>query len=228
VKDSNSSVQEAWLTARDSDEDVDFDSDSLNPHVSYMDEHSIQHDLWFLDAVTSLNEMRAAQTLGIDTFALWRLGAEDRSLWKVWDIPGEADSPDKLKDVPPGQDVDMEGSGEIFRIEAQPAHGVRNITVNASGIITDQNFDPLPQPWRVARYGYNPNEVAITFDDGPDPEWTPKILDVLKRENAPATFFLIGSRRTALAGSRHGFTARDTKSGTIPLRIPISATCRTG
>jgi cellulose synthase/poly-beta-1,6-N-acetylglucosamine synthase-like glycosyltransferase/peptidoglycan/xylan/chitin deacetylase (PgdA/CDA1 family)/spore germination protein YaaH len=192
VKDSNSSVQEAWLTARDSEEDVDFDSDSLNPHVSYIDEHNIEHDIWFLDAVTALNEMRAAQTLGIDTFALWRLGAEDRSLWNVWDVPGEKDAPEKLKDVPPGQDVDMEGSGEIFRIEAQPAHGVRNITLDPSGIITDQSFDPLPQPWRVARYGYNPNAVAITFDDGPDPEWTPKILDVLKKENAPATFFLIG------------------------------------
>jgi cellulose synthase/poly-beta-1,6-N-acetylglucosamine synthase-like glycosyltransferase/peptidoglycan/xylan/chitin deacetylase (PgdA/CDA1 family) len=50
----------------------------------------------------------------------------------------------------------------------------------------------LPEPYRVARYGYNPSQIAITFDDGPDPEWTPKILDILKRENAPATFFLIG------------------------------------
>src|SRR5205814_2414993 len=58
--------------------------------------------------------------------------------------------------------------------------------------ITDENFDPLPEPYRVARYGYSPNQVALTFDDGPDPEWTPKILDVLKKENAPATFFLIG------------------------------------
>ena len=32
----------------------------------------------------------------------------------------------------------------------------------------------------------------LTFDDGPDPEWTPRILDVLKQKNATATFFLIG------------------------------------
>ena len=44
----------------------------------------------------------------------------------------------------------------------------------------------------MARYGSSPDKVAITFDDGPDPEWTPKILDVLKREQAPAAFFLIG------------------------------------
>lgn len=34
--------------------------------------------------------------------------------------------------------------------------------------------------------------VAITFDDGPDPEYTPKVLDLLKKHNAKATFFLIG------------------------------------
>src|SRR5208282_2906734 len=33
---------------------------------------------------------------------------------------------------------------------------------------------------------------AITFDDGPDPEWTPQILDVLKEKGVKATFFLIG------------------------------------
>ncbi|HTS57864.1 MAG TPA: polysaccharide deacetylase family protein, partial [Terriglobales bacterium] len=192
MKDTNSSVQEAWLTARDSEEDVDFDGDSLNPHVSYMDEQNLRHDIWFLDGVTALNEMRAAQALGVDTFALWRLGSEDRSLWKVWDVPGESNASDKLRDVPPGDDVDMVGSGEIFRIEAEPSHGTRTLTVDSSGLITDEEFDPLPEPYRVARYGYNPNQVAITFDDGPDPQWTPKILDVLKREQAPATFFLIG------------------------------------
>lgn len=34
--------------------------------------------------------------------------------------------------------------------------------------------------------------VALTFDDGPSPLWTPQILDELKRHNVPATFFMIG------------------------------------
>ncbi len=41
-------------------------------------------------------------------------------------------------------------------------------------------------------YGSSPNKISITFDDGPDPQWTPKILDVLKEKGAKATFFLIG------------------------------------
>lgn len=35
--------------------------------------------------------------------------------------------------------------------------------------------------------------VALTFDDGPDPEYTPQILDVLKKYHAKATFFVIGA-----------------------------------
>ncbi len=43
--------------------------------------------------------------------------------------------------------------------------------------------------WRV-RTGRR--EVALTFDDGPDPEWTPQVLAMLKRHRAKATFFVIG------------------------------------
>lgn len=38
------------------------------------------------------------------------------------------------------------------------------------------------------------NQVAITFDDGPHPEFTPKALDLLKKHNAKATFFCIGQQ----------------------------------
>jgi cellulose synthase/poly-beta-1,6-N-acetylglucosamine synthase-like glycosyltransferase/spore germination protein YaaH/peptidoglycan/xylan/chitin deacetylase (PgdA/CDA1 family) len=201
AKDHSVSVQEAWLEARDSDVDVTFDDDALNPHFSYLDEGSLRHDVWFLDAVTALNHMRAAQMLGIQTFALWRLGGEDRTIWRIWDIPGDPTSAAKLKSVPPGQDVDMEGQGEILRIEERPTPGVRDLTIEAdTNLITDENFQSLPEPYRVARYGYSPNKIALTFDDGPDPVWTPKILDVLKREQASATFFLIGIQGDKFSG----------------------------
>ena len=68
----------------------------------------------------------------------------------------------------------------------------KSASIRTAGLIDDENFKSLPQPYRVARYGASKNELALTFDDGPDPEWTPKILDVLKREHAPGAFFLIG------------------------------------
>ncbi|HLZ39552.1 MAG TPA: glycosyltransferase [Candidatus Sulfotelmatobacter sp.] len=201
VHDAPSSAQEAWLAARDSEQDINFDDDAMNPHFSYLDERNLRHDVWFVDAVTALNQMRAAQSLGIQTFALWRLGSEDRTLWRVWDMPGDSGAVDKLRDVPPGADVDMEGQGEILRIEDKPVHGTRDLTFDAnSKLITDEVFQELPEPYRVGRYGYSPNKVAITFDDGPDPEWTPKILDVLKQKHASATFFLIGIQADKFSG----------------------------
>jgi cellulose synthase/poly-beta-1,6-N-acetylglucosamine synthase-like glycosyltransferase/peptidoglycan/xylan/chitin deacetylase (PgdA/CDA1 family) len=190
----NVSAQDAWLEATESETDINFDDDAMNPHFSYLD-GDVRHDVWFLDGVTALNQMRAAHALGIDTFALWRLGSEDRSLWAVWDKPFEAGATDKLNVVPPGQDVDDEGSGEIIRIQSRPAAGERRITVDPNThLISDEIFQTLPSPYVVDMYGgTQEKKVAITFDDGPDPEWTPRILDVLKAHGAKATFFLIGA-----------------------------------
>ena len=42
--------------------------------------------------------------------------------------------------------------------------------------------------------------VALTFDDGPQPHWTPMVLDELDRVEAPATFFMIGEHLRANRG----------------------------
>lgn len=41
-------------------------------------------------------------------------------------------------------------------------------------------------PWR--------NSIALTFDDGPDEDMTPKVLDVLKKYGVQAVFFVVGSK----------------------------------
>ncbi len=87
------SVSDAWERASDADADLDLDYDTLNPHFEYIDEDTNQrHVVWFLDAVSVLDEMRAARELGLQTFALWRLGEEDSSLWNIWDQPSDPDS----------------------------------------------------------------------------------------------------------------------------------------
>lgn len=44
----------------------------------------------------------------------------------------------------------------------------------------------------IARGDATRKEIALTFDDGPHPDFTPKLLELLKREKIPATFFVIG------------------------------------
>ena len=46
----------------------------------------------------------------------------------------------------------------------------------------------------VITRGMPDKTIALTFDDGPDPKWTPQVLDLLKAHGAKATFFVIGSR----------------------------------
>ncbi|MGD0734360.1 MAG: glycosyltransferase [Terracidiphilus sp.] len=193
-------VSEAWQRASDADADLDLDYDSLNPHFEYIDEDANQrHVVWFLDGVTVLNELRAARQMGLQTFALWRLGSEDSSMWSVWDKPTSADLVQALSSVQPGHDIDIEGEGDIMRVTSLPQPGKRTITIDTDEpdahkkLIVDEHMDVYPRTYTVQYYGYQPNEVAISFDDGPDPKWTPKILDILKQKHVKGTFMLIGA-----------------------------------
>ncbi|WP_433532937.1 polysaccharide deacetylase family protein [Micromonospora sp. CA-263727] len=47
---------------------------------------------------------------------------------------------------------------------------------------------------RWPAFGLAGDEVALTVDDGPHPQWTPALLDLLDRHGIRATFFLIGDR----------------------------------
>ena len=51
--------------------------------------------------------------------------------------------------------------------------------------------------------------VALTFDDGPDPTWTPKILAVLRHYHVPGTFFLVGAH----AASDPGLVREELRDG---------------
>lgn len=52
----------------------------------------------------------------------------------------------------------------------------------------------LPSRWVTTRVRGRERTLYLTFDDGPDPEYTPPILDLLKAHGATATFFLVGNR----------------------------------
>ncbi|GAB3853780.1 bifunctional polysaccharide deacetylase/glycosyltransferase family 2 protein [Dactylosporangium cerinum] len=46
----------------------------------------------------------------------------------------------------------------------------------------------------VRSYRLPARTIALTFDDGPDPRWTPRVVEVLRRHHVNATFFVVGSQ----------------------------------
>jgi peptidoglycan-N-acetylglucosamine deacetylase len=193
------SVQEALLHAHESDADVEFDSASLNPHYSYDDEQNHTHQVWLLDGVTAYNELRAAERLGVQGTALWRLGTADTSMWPIWDAVHADDATrDKLQELPPGPDLILEGDGDIWRIIDVPKPGRRSFSYdNTSDLITSEKYEAIPLSYDIDQIGFAKNKIAISFDDGPDRRWTPRILDILKEKHAPAVFFVVGEQANA-------------------------------
>ena len=58
-------------------------------------------------------------------------------------------------------------------------------------------FRPAHSVWRVTQPDGAPPALYLTFDDGPNPAWTPAVLDALHDTGARATFFLIDDHVTA-------------------------------
>ncbi|MGB8325408.1 MAG: glycosyltransferase [Candidatus Acidiferrum sp.] len=188
------SNQEALLHAHESESEIEFDSASLNPHYSYSDEHDQTHQVWMLDAVTAYNELRASERLGVQGTALYRFGDSDSSIWPIWDTPRPDDATrQKIADLPPGPDLILEGDGDIWHIADTPKQGRRSFTYDpATDLITSEKYEAIPLSYDIDELGGAKKKLVLSFDDGPDRRWTPKILDVLKEKHVPGVFFVIG------------------------------------
>jgi cellulose synthase/poly-beta-1,6-N-acetylglucosamine synthase-like glycosyltransferase/peptidoglycan/xylan/chitin deacetylase (PgdA/CDA1 family) len=193
--------QDAVLAARDSEADIDFDDATGNAHFSYLENDKSKHDVWFLDAVSAFNEIHASDIYRPAGYALWRIGSEDPSVWPVMGQAYDAPAPDSLRHIPVSEDVDFEGAGEILRVASHPTPGARKIEIDKdTGAISDEAYTTIPTSYVIQTTGQVPGKIALTFDDGPDPDWTPAILDILKQKNVKATFFVIGENAEANPG----------------------------
>jgi len=64
---------------------------------------------------------------------------------------------------------------------------VRNLFIRVLCLRTGKIFSNT-----IYRGNLKLKEIALTFDDGPKPLYTPLVLDILGRDNVPATFFIVG------------------------------------
>jgi peptidoglycan-N-acetylglucosamine deacetylase len=176
---------------------IEWDKDAQNPVLRYR-RGAEQHEVWFLDAVTAVNQFAAIGDTGFRGMALWRLGAEDPGVWTVlkanqW--PDEKFEPQSLFPLIANKSVGHYGSGDILYVSATPHDGNRHVWRTTDEDYEEQ-YETLPSYYVIEARGGpeedDPKSLAITFDDGPDPEYTPQILDILKQKKVPATFFVVG------------------------------------
>ena len=110
----------------------------------------------------------------------------------------------------PASASSFDGTARCCTWRARPRRGTRSIEIDPdTGLISGEDYKVMPTPYVIDRYGAHPGWVALTFDDGPDGRWTPKILDILKQKHATATFFVIGENMQA----RPGLVQREVADG---------------
>jgi peptidoglycan/xylan/chitin deacetylase (PgdA/CDA1 family) len=186
------SFVDAHAAAREARVEPRWERDG-NVRFQYVDEEGT-HQIWLTDAATVWNHARAAAAAGVHDVALWRLGGEDPGIWDALAHLGDAAPP--IATVPADDRVTNEGDGPFLSLALSPSAGQRTLRVE-DGRVVDERWSASPSPYLVRRAGSASGAVALTFDDGPDPRFTPQVLDVLAREQVPATFFVIGTRAAA-------------------------------
>ena len=179
---------------------VEWDAGMANPVHRYQ-AGGQQHEVWFLDAVTALNQARGVAEGGFRGVALWRLGAEDPDLWNVLEPnawPAADYDPQRLAVLTAQKSVNQYGDGDVLRIVETPHDGGRKVWRDADGRYAEQ-YGQLPTYYAieasggVQAKGHAGKVLCLTFDDGPDPRYTPAILDILHSRGVRATFFIIGA-----------------------------------
>jgi peptidoglycan-N-acetylglucosamine deacetylase len=172
---------------------IHWNKQAGNPYLRYK-RNGKNHTVWFLDAATFYNQMKLAIDSGSRGIALWRLGSEDPTIWNYINKPKEINDPSHaLKTMVSPKPVHFTGAGEILKIASQSQKGKRTIQLDSHGMIQTETYSKLPKPFEVVRYGKpKRKEVVLSFDDGPDPAYTPQILDILDENHVKGTFFILG------------------------------------
>lgn len=91
------------------------------------------------------------------------------------------------------------GRGREETVRAENVHGKPSV-MSMRDVTKPGRYNPSRAARYVARRAFGTifrfqtqeKVLALTFDDGPDPEETPEVLDILDRNHASATFFMIG------------------------------------
>ena len=196
------SYQDALTLAHSYDGKIIFDNDSYNLHFTYDGDDGAPHKVQFTDAATTFNTMRFAEESGLAGVALWRLGNEDPRMWDFYDHDMSNDSLKNfdfhlfstVKTMISDETPAYSGEGEVLDVIGGPTSGkIIPELDTAELLISEEIYDQLPSKWLARKYGTkDKKKLVLTFDDGPDPVYTPQILDILSRENVPAAFFLVG------------------------------------
>ena len=174
---------------------IHWDVAAREPWYTYRATDGTGHTVWFSDGASMQPLIRDGEGNGFAGIGLWRMGLEDEALWQL--VTGEdAPVPATLATVTVSST--LSGQGEVAGVaggEGLQRPGHRTVGMDATGerVIGERYLD-LPAEVQLRETALRHGTVALTFDDGPDPRWTPRILDILRRYHARATFFVIGSR----------------------------------
>jgi peptidoglycan/xylan/chitin deacetylase (PgdA/CDA1 family) len=152
------------------------------------------------DAVSAYNIM---QTVGEELgskklqYSIGSPGYEEYTLWSL--LTEQLDPAEQQqiieRSVMSSRGIEQAGQGKVYQLDDAGSFGRRSISVDEkTNLITSSTKEEKNSPARITRSGYKSSAVALTFDDGPHPVYTAKVMDILEKYGVKGTFFVVGEK----------------------------------
>lgn len=137
-----------------------------------------------LDSLVVYDQLQRSNYQGEFGFA--GLSEVDSRAWMIEDYePGGG-----IEEVYLSTSISRQGGGQMYHLieEGRPLE----VEVLRKDDILTAKVAQTPVQAKVVRFGQRSDHINLSFDDGPHPEYTPAILDILKEKNVKATFHVVG------------------------------------
>ena len=186
-------MSRASYAGADTEGGIAVEGPSYNGRFNYADDRG-EHEVWFTDAVSFYDQLLTLRGAQLGGVGVSRLGTEDPALWSVLARTAPADDAflAQLAQLKTDATVTHVGRGEVVSVDLSRDDGTRAVVRETGGTLRATYLDAPTYPALYHQGATDKTKVALTFDDGPDPVWTPRILDVLKARGMKATFFVVG------------------------------------
>lgn len=178
------------------------------------------------DAVSDYNYMKDVKNIIKEPkieFAISDPGFEEYTLWKT--VNNNISDKDTIRilseETASGLVINEQGNGQVYNLKQEASPGERKLTFNNKQEIESSELTKLDTVNEVVKQGEGTKKVALTFDDGPNPVYTPKVMDILESYGVRGTFFATGQNVLAYPETARAIVNRGHKLENHTFNHPV-------
>jgi peptidoglycan-N-acetylglucosamine deacetylase len=144
--------------------------------------------------VQKINNQSMTETI---RYSIGSPGYEEYTLWALVTGPSAPKEQQQIisKKIMSDRGIELNGEGKVYNLNNPGSYGNRILLIDdKNNMVTESKLQSVNIPAQISKLGQKTKTAALTFDDGPHPIYTRKVMDVLEEHGVKGTFFVVGEK----------------------------------